>query len=209
VALPVLGVIAVSQVLLALLLRSRDGVATNAEGQRLPEKVLEDLTLVADLNPAHFSQTLDTLLHGSPKVTALAIGILTLSLYIVWRPLLPAFRLKRLIFGWPGAIGTRAARSPLGQRAQRLALHDEEIALFAALGMRPPSDTALDLWVKGALVAILLALAALMLTPPADVWTAGFFMVLALARLAWLGRAWRRRTLRGDLVTPHVKIAAR
>lgn len=208
VALPVLAVIAVSQVLLALLLRSREGVATDAEGSRLPEKVMEDLTIAADLNPAHFSQTLNTLLHGSPKVTALAIGILTLSVYIVWRPLLPAFRLKRIIFGMPGAIGARAARTDLGARARRLALYDEEVALFAALGMRPPSDTALDLWVKGALVAILGALTALMLMPPAVPWTAGFFLMVAVLRLAWLARAWHRRTLRGDLVTPHVSVDA-
>ena len=61
----------------------------------------------------------------------------------------------------------------------------------------------MDLWVKGALVAILLALAALMLLPPADAGTAIFFLVLALLRLAWLARVWRERTLRGDLVTPH------
>jgi len=204
IALPVLAVITVSQVLLALLLRSRGDVATDSDGTRLPEKVIEDLTLVADLNPAHFSETLTTLLHGSPKVTALAIGILTLSVYVVWRPLVPAFQLKRVIFAMPRAINTRAARSDLGARAQRLALHDEEVALFAALGMRPPSDTAMDLWVKGALVAILAALGALMLMPPADAEAGVFFIVIALLRLAWLARAWRGRTLRGDLVTPHV-----
>jgi len=207
VALPLLAVVAVSQVLLALLLRSREDVATTDDGQLLPQKVIDDLVAVVDLNPTHFSETLNTLLHGSPKVTALAIGILTLSVYIVWRPLLPAFRLKRIIFGMPGAIGRRVARSELGTRARRLALHDEEVALFAALGMRPPSDTAMDLWVKAALVAILAALAALMFTPPADAVSGIFFLVLAVLRFAWLVRAWRGRTLRGDLVTPHVKPA--
>lgn len=205
VALPLLAVIAVSQVLLALLLRSRDGVATTAEGQRLPEKVVDDLVAAVDLNPAHFSQTLSTLLHGSPKVTALAIGILTLSVYIVWRPLIPAFRLKRIILGMPGAITKRVARSELGGRARRLALHDEEVALFTALGMRPPSDAAMDLWVKGALVAILAALAALMFTPPADVGAGIFFLVIAALRLVWLARAWHGRTLRSDLATAHVR----
>ena len=208
-ALPLLAIITVSQVLLALLLRSREGVAKTAEGTLLPAKVLDDLTQTADLNPAHFSETLNTLLHGSPKVTALAIGILTLSAYIVSRPVLPAFQLKRLIFGMPGAIGARVARSELGARAQRLAVHDEEVALFAKLGMRPPSDSAMDLVVKGALVAILLALAALMFLPPAEVGTAIFFLVLAVLRLAWLAGVWRGRTLRGDLVTPHAAPAAK
>ena len=64
----------------------------------------------------------------------------------------------------------------------------------------------MDLWVKAALVAILAALAALMFTPPADAVSGIFFLVLAVLRLAWLVRAWRGRTLRGDLVTPHVKV---
>jgi len=205
IVLPLLAVIAVSQVLLALLLRNRKDVAQDADGRALTEKAIEDLTTAVDLNPTHFSESLNTLLHGDPKVTALAVGILTLSVYLVWRPLLPAFRLKRLIFAMPGALNIGAARSELGARAQRLALHDEEVALFSALGMRPPSDTAMDLWVKGALVAILTALAALMLIPPARPPTACFFLVLAILRLAWLARVWHGRTLRGDLATAHVR----
>lgn len=207
IALPLLAVIAVSQVLLALLLRNRKDAST-AEGQLLPQKVIDDLVAALDLNPTHFSQTLNRLLHESPKVTALAFGILTLSVYIVWRPLIPAFRLKRIILGMPGAISKRVARSELGTRARRLALHDEEVALFAALGMPPPSDTALDLWAKGTLVAILAALAALMFTPPdPDVGTAIFFLVLAVLRFAWLTREWRRRTPHGELVTAYVRAA--
>jgi hypothetical protein len=203
-ALPVLAAVAVSQVLLALLLRGREGVPKTAEGTLLPQKVIQDLTAAFDLNPAHFAESLNTLLHGSPKVTALVAGILTLAVYIVWRPLVPAFRLKRIIFGMPGAIDTRVARSVLGARARRLGVHDEEVALFAALGMRAPSDAALDLWVKGALVAILAALAALMFVPPADAVTGAVLLAIAILRLTWLGRSWHGRTLRGDLVTPHV-----
>jgi len=189
VALLLLCVIAVSQILLALLLRSRDGVATTAEGTRLPDKVIADLTAAADLNPARISETMNTLLNGSPKVTALAIGILTLSLYVVWRPLVPACHLKRLILGMPGAIGARTARSELGRRAQRGEDRDER-------ALHPQVQ-------RG--VAILAALAALMFLPPADVVTASFFLGLAALRFAWLARAWHGRTLRGDLVTPLVR----
>lgn len=208
VVLPLLSVIAVSQLILALLLRNLDGVAKDADGKPLPQTVIDDLTKAIDLNPTHFSASLNTLLHGNPRISALAIGVLTLSVYLVWRPLLPAFRLKRIIFAMPGAISGRTERSELGAEAKRLAVHDEEVALFRALGMRPPSDTAMDLWVKGALVAILAALAALQFMPPAETADAYVLLVLAALRLAWLARVWHGRTLRGDLVTPHVKIAS-
>jgi hypothetical protein len=203
--LPLLAVIAVSQVLLALLLRSQQGLAKNADGRLLPEALLKQLAQVGDLNPAGYGDTVSLLLHNSPKVTALALGILTLSVYVVWRPRLPAVRLKRMVFEMPGAIGSRTASSELGARALQLRLRDKEVALFAALRMPPPSDSATDLWVKGTPAVILLALAALTLTPPSQAGLAIFFLMLATVRLWWLAREWRRRPLHANLVTAQVQ----
>lgn len=193
VVLPLLAVIAISQGLLALLLRSQDGVARSAEGRLLPEEVLNQLTAVFDLNPANFTKVVSTLLHSSAKVSALALGILTLSVYLVLRPLLPAYRLKRMILGLPGAIVGRASRTPLGARAQLLGVHREELALCAALDMAVPGEVPLDLWVKGTLVGILGALAALMFLAPSEPALGIFFLVLAATRLGWLVRERRRR----------------
>ncbi|MBA3747910.1 MAG: hypothetical protein H0W96_10535 [Solirubrobacterales bacterium] len=199
VALPLLCIIAITQALLALVLLGQENASPELD------KVLKDLTAAVDLNPANLSETFHTLLHSNPKVTALVVGMLTLSGYLVWRPLLSAFRLKRMIFNMPGAINGRGAGSELGKRAQRLNVHEEEDRLFAKLGMRAPSDSALDLRVKGALVAICVALAVLMFTPPdADAAIGAFFLIVAMARLPWLVREWRRRRLRTDLVTSHV-----
>lgn len=198
IAAPVLALITVSQVLLALVTRGKDNTGT-----LVPGKIINELATIADLDPGHFTDTLSTLMHTSPKVTALAIGLLTFSAYIVWRPLVPAFRLKRVIFAMPGAISDRVARSELGVRARDIDVHRAEVELFAALGMRAPSDAAMDLWVKGALVAILVALAALTFVPPASPGTGAFLLVLAGVRLAWIARQWRGRVLRADLVTPH------
>lgn len=120
--------------------------------------------------------------------------MLTLSAYIVWRPLLPSFRLKRIILGMLAAIGRRTERSELGARAQGLGVHAEELALFAALGIRPPRESALDLWVKAAPVGVFAAFAALMLVPPEPAIGLGvFFLLLAVPRFAWLLREVRRR----------------
>jgi hypothetical protein len=201
VVAPVLALITVSQVLLALLMRGKDN-----DGTLLPGKIINQLsTITADVNPGNFTETLDTLMHTNPKVTALAIGLLILSTYIVWRPMLPAFAVKRMIFAMPGSIKGKAAPSELGRRAEELGVHRAEVELFAALGMRPPSDRAMDLWVKGAIVAILLALAVLALLPPALPLMATLLLGIAAVRTAWIARRWRERTLRRDLVTPHVR----
>jgi hypothetical protein len=201
IAAPVLALIAVSQLLLALLMRGKDN-----DGTLLPGKIINQLaTITSDLDPGHFSETLNTLMHTDAKVTALAVGLLTLSAYLVWRPLLPAFAVKRMIFAMPGSCPGRAARSELAQRAEQIGVHRAEVALFTALGMPPPSDRAMDLWVKGALVAILVALAALAFLPPALPLIGTLLLALAIWRLAWIVRRWRGRTLRRDLVTPHVR----
>ena len=201
VVAPVLALITVSQLLLALLMRGR-----SSEGSLLPAKIINQLsTITADVSPGNFTDTLDTLMHTSPKVTALAFGLLTLSAYLVWRPLLPAFAVKRMIFAMPGSIDGKVARSELGRCALELDVHGAEVELFAALGMRPPSDKAMDLWVKGAIVAILVALAVLALLPPALEIMATLLLMLAALRMWWIVRRWRERTLRRDLVTPHVR----
>lgn len=188
VALPLLGVAAMSQVLLALLQLGKLDL-----GPRF-QAAVKDLAGAAQLNSGQLLKTIDTLLYTSPRITLLAVIVLTLSAYIVWRPLLPSFRLKRIILGMPTAIGPHTQRSELGARAQRLGVHAEELELFAALGIRPPRESALDLWVKAAPAAVFAALAALMLAPPQPAIGLGvFFLLLALPRLAWLLRKVRKR----------------
>lgn len=191
--LPLLAVIALSQALLALLLRSEEGVERTAEGRLLPQEVAAQLTELADLNPARFTDIVTTLLQSNPKVTALAIGVVTLAVYLVARPRLPAYRLKRQILGLPAALDGRAGRTPLGERARRLGVHDEERAMFAALAMPPPGEPQLDLRVKAVMAAILLGLAWLMFLPPSEPGLGAFFLAAGGGRLAWLGRERARR----------------
>ena len=190
-----------SKVLLELLLRSREPSKTPSGQQKppdddgvLPQKVLADLTSVVDLNPGNLTETVNTLLTSSPKVTALVVGLLVFSVYLVWRPLLPAFRLMRIILSMPGATGRRSGDCPLGRSAQRLSVRDAEVRLFAAFDERPPNDPELDLWLKLALVTILAALAVLMFAPPGSLPISGSVLAaLAAVRLAFVLRAARSR----------------
>jgi len=201
IALPLLAVVVVSQVLLELLQRSREPSKTPSGQQKppdddgvLPQKVLADLISVLDLNPGNLTKAVNTLLTSSPKVTALVIGLLVFSVYLVWRPLLPAFRLMRIIFTMPGATGRRSGESPLGKSARRLSVHDAEVRLFAALDERPPNDPELDLWLKLAPVTILAALALFMFVPPGRLPISGSVLAaLAAVRLAFVLRAARSR----------------
>ena len=86
-------------------------------------------------------------------------------------------------------------------------MHRAELELFAALGIRPPSDRAMDLWVKGAIVAILVALTVLALLPPALPSIATLLLVIAVLRLVLIIQRWSERSLRRDLVTPYVHSA--
>lgn len=114
VALPLLGVAAMSQVLLALLQLGKLDLGAPFQAP------VKDLAGAAELTSGQLLKTIDTLLYTSPRITLLAAIVLTLSAYIVWRPLLPSFRLKRIILGMPAAIGRRTERSELGARAQGL-----------------------------------------------------------------------------------------
>lgn len=187
-AVPLLAVVAVSQALIALLLIGRSD-------QRTPlSDAIRGLAGAADLSSGQMFKTVDTLLYSNPRITALAFAVLAASLYIVWRPLLPTVRLKRIILGMPAAISRRTARSELGERAQRLAVHDEELRLYAALGIRPPRESSLDLRVKLAPVAVLATLAGLLVAPPDPLWDLGAVLLAgALLRLAWIAHEARRR----------------
>lgn len=196
------GVIAISQVLLALLLRSREAPSASSGKPKLSETALERLTSVAELNPANFTSAVRTLLEN-PQVMGLAIALLTLATYLVWRPMLPAFYLKRMILDMPGAFARGHTGSELAARARNLAVHDEEIRLFGALGMPPPSDSALDLRIKAIPVVIVLALAAVTFTPPSDRDLGSLLIAVALLRALWLWRRWRTRGTHPDLVAQY------
>lgn len=196
-ALPILAILFVSQVL----------VATGAEFED-DKQVLSKVASILDLNPAHFNDAIDTLLHGILAVNTDVLGLVVLAVYLVLRPVLPAFRLKRMILGPPGAVSKRQARAPLERRAGELAVHDEEEALVGALGMPTPPESALDLWVKAVLLLFVVDLAVYMaFVPPAEVAGAVVFLIPAVLRGRWLLRQRRGRRVGGIGLTSHMRLS--
>jgi hypothetical protein len=121
--------------LLAIVLVAQLQVATTAivsgEGG-----TFNQILAITDLNPSHASQTIDVLIHTSIAVLLDLIGGVALAVYLVLRPFVNGYRLKRLLFYEPGALRGSAARSPLGRAASELGVHEREVAMFGAIRHR-------------------------------------------------------------------------
>lgn len=151
--------------------------------------------------------TLDDVLRR-PQLLVVVAAVIAAVAYVVLRPIVPAFRLKRLLFNLGpegrGLLGTTTAR----WHVQRAAgVYDLESAAFAAVGARRPPEIPLDL-VVGALPVLVVLAVPLSLPLVLEPEVAGNVIGDALAegpvllpllvlacflRLGWLARAHRRR----------------
>nr|MDP8943262.1 hypothetical protein [Actinomycetota bacterium] len=195
--LPVLLVLALSQVLVALF--------GNVPGER---ETFAQVAQVVDLNPGHFNDAVDALLHSSFEVVLDLVVVVTLSIYVVLRPLLTGYRVHRVIMNLPRVIRPRTGRWPLGRRATEIDVHARENALFETLAMRSPPESAFDLWVKATIVVAWVAggLFLLLDTPDRAVALGLLILGACLLRAGWLVLVARRRTLtRNELVLSHTQ----
>ena len=198
--LPLFAILAISQFLVTLF--GDVGAKTPREAE-----TFKQLSVITNLNPAHFSDAVGTLLHTSLEVVLDLIAILALSVYIVFRPLVSGFQLKRMILNMPGAIHRGRSASPLGQRAQQLQVCEREKALFRALGDSPPQESGFDLWVKASLPAFVLAVTAfILIAEPVDDGPGLVILAAVALRLGWLARErYRRQRAREPLEISHVE----
>jgi hypothetical protein len=181
-------------------------------GSELRQQVLETVEKVGAALTANFtsvSQAVNALLSGG----ALHLSIVTLgvafALYVVLRPLVPAFRLKRMLFNLAPAPEWRH-RSAVARWSvsQATGLYERERRVFAEVAGRPPTEVPFDLVVPGLAVALPLAFTGLIfrlavITPlPGDrvaLLTLGAVLLIpVLVRLGWLYRTWQRRRLGGS-----------
>jgi hypothetical protein len=194
-ALPLLAIVGVSQVLVALV--------GDIQGER---ETFDKVAGIVDLNPGHLREAVTALMHASTDVVLDLIGIVALSAYVVLRPFVFGFRLKRMLLSQPGALDGRHKASPLGQAATTLDVHGQETRLFAALGMAPPAESTFDLKVKAIMASFLLAGGIAWTGFHPDIFVGPVVLALALARFAWLGVQRHRRTVRHDaLVSAHAE----
>jgi len=198
--LPLFAILAVSQVLVTLF----GDVGSKTPGEA---ETFNHLSVITDLNPAHLNDAVGVLLHSSLAVVLDLFAILALSVYIVFRPLVSGFQLKRMILNMPGAIDRGRSASPLGQRAKQVQVREREKALFHALGESPPQESSFDLWVKASLAAFVLAVTAfILIAEPVDD-APGFVILIAVfLRLGWLALERYRRQRAGEpLEISHVE----
>jgi hypothetical protein len=156
-------------------------------------------------------KTLDALGGASPLDVALVLVGFLFALYVVLRPFMPGFRLKRMLFNLDS--NARAMRSSTTARWHvqlRTGVYAREDQVFARLGGRAPRELPFDLAVRGLLcLSLPTALGVYFVArgvgapyffPPAllfyfdSTFRIGCLLLLvATFRLAWLIRAWQRR----------------
>jgi hypothetical protein len=199
VALPLLAIVVVSQLLVAWV--------GDLEGEG---ETFESIAGAASLSPSGIREAASALTAASLVVVIDLIGVITLSTYVVLRPFLFGFRLKRMLLAQPGALDGRNAASPLAHAAEALDVHGKESRLFEALGMAPPAESSFDLKVKASIALFTLALGLYVATDRqhGDIFVGVVIMLLAVARGVWLAVQRHRRTVRHDaLVSAHAEAA--
>jgi hypothetical protein len=164
------------------------------------------------------NEALRALLNGGLKQVALVLLGLALSLYVVLRPFVPAFRLKRMMFNLaPEPEGRRRSATARWSVQQTTGIYERERALFKELGGRAPREFPFDLVVPALAMLAPLVLGVLFVRlgyvdlvvedRPADLGVGVWVFVVALLRLGWLYQTWRRR--QGGRKGPYVPFQVR
>ena len=176
-------------------------------GSELPRRARETLEALTTVVTAEFpsvNRAVTVLLNaGLEQMALLALG-LALSLYVVLRPCVPAFRLKRMLFSLaPGPDGQQRSAVASWSVSHATGIYERERRLFEDLGGRPPREFPFDLVVPGLAMLAPLAwggvLFGLGVTEPEPggrslrLLAATTLLIPALLRLGWLYRTWRRR----------------
>lgn len=157
------------------------------------------------------NEALKALLNGGLKQMALVMLGLALSLYVVLRPFVPAFRLKRMLFNLaPEPERRRRSATARWSVPQTIGIYERERMLFEGLGWRAPREFPFDLVVLALVMLAPMVLGGLWIRLSSidqvkanramDLEFGAWLLVLALLRLGWLYRTWRRRQSSGHVM---------
>jgi hypothetical protein len=176
----------------------------------LRQRVLDTVEKVGAALTVSFTsvnQALNALLGGGLlHLGIVALGV-ALSLYLVLRPFVPAFRLKRILFNLaPEPEGQHRSATARWSVSQATGLYERERRVLEELGGRPPREFPFDLFVSALVILLPLAwgcvLFRLVVIGPLLEWEWVLFLSLgacllipALIRLGWLYQTWQRRQL--------------
>jgi hypothetical protein len=183
-------------------------------------------TLSSVLGAEALGDLLNEVVHaGLPGLLTLA-GTVVVAGYLVFRPLSPAFRVKRALFNLAPTGRVDLARTTTTWHVARsVGLYGLERDLFARLGARAPDEIGLDIGISVAAAAAVAWFAFSWIAqlmgphPGSDAWTfaagtalLGIAAVLTVTRAGWLAqtaRARRRTTCTdnrpGGYAVPHAE----
>jgi hypothetical protein len=166
--------------------------------------------------------TIEAFVGAEPSDSALVLAGFLFALYLVTRILVPAYRLKRMLFNLADDPGARAYSTARWNLQHATGVYRRERAVFESLGERAPREPALDLVIPLLWLSLPLALAAYLLLnterwifdQPAGYWLLGvpfqFSIALATAlltlvvlRIGWLVAAWRHRRTSPERLKPY------
>jgi FtsH-binding integral membrane protein len=183
----------------------KHGSTNNAEAQQVEDASTKMFGAVVD--PRTMNDAVNAVLRSGPLGWCLLTQGVMLSAYVVLRLLMPAFRLKRMIFNLaPEPEGRHRSAVARWSVSQSTGLYECERRVFAELGGRPPPEFPFDLAVSALAMVLPLILCALwvrgaIVTPELrtlDFGRTACALVAVLVRLGWLWRTWRRRQLGGS-----------
>jgi hypothetical protein len=166
-------------------------------------------------SPAQFFKVVQVAWKSGPLLSIGLVFNLTLMLYVVLRPLVPSFRLKRMLFNlYPDISGYMASTTARWHVPRSTGVYGIEAQVFDELGLPLLREVPFDL-ILGAGFAVLW-MAALLL--PFVQFRVGFgvdwkdlrilspqnafYGSLLSLRIAWLIRTWRRRQRAPELYLP-------
>jgi hypothetical protein len=205
----VLAILVVARLLVALVVALVPSAQSLDLGGHAGVESLFESTLGA-LTPSStsFGSAVDGLFHASPGELAGASALLGMAAYLILRPAMSAFRLKRLLFNlYPHAEQLRSYTAASWSVSRASGVYELERQAFAALAHRAPKEFPLDLILPlpgpVASVYVLVAGAIALTVPEQGVGLAAKLVALGIIvlvfgappalRIAWLAAAWRAR----------------
>jgi hypothetical protein len=158
------------------------------------------------LNPdsSSIGSAVDSLFNASLGTLAVSAMLLIVAAYLVLRPVMSAFRLKRLMFNlYPHAEGVLHEVPASWSVSRATGVYALEREAFAAFGARMPGEVPLDLIVPLPVVLAYIALIVAALVSASHepgssglgglLFAALLYCAPALLRIAWLAAVWRAR----------------
>jgi hypothetical protein len=166
--------------------------------------------------------TIEAFVGANPSDSALVLAGFLFSLYLVTRILVPAYRLKRMLFNLADDPAARSYSTARWSLQHSTGVYRRERLVFEGLCERAPREPPLDLVIPMLWLSLPLALAAYLFLntdrwvfdQPDGLWLLGVpfqfsialatgLLTLAVLRIAWLIAAWRNRRRSPAVVMPY------